>query len=237
MKLTKKLKKAIAIILATIMLLAAMPITTASAAEDIVYPGGEIRVTYSFAKDIWSTPCYFFEGKYNPDVLEFKNDENHWSISPMVVPHNGYVSAVASSAYGVEVKAGDKLVSLEYAVTNETKVNNLDFGFKTFELYDDNFVPLDESYVTYSVEILSRGEEQTTEPSSAILGDANGDNLITIADATLIQKAAASLDTVADKYIKAADVDGNGEINIKDATLIQKYIAGIQIEYNVGSAI
>ena len=70
-----------------------------------------------------------------------------------------------------------------------------------------------------------------------MLGDANGDNLITVADATLIQKSAAGLDTIADKYIKAADVDGNGEINIKDATFIQKYIAGIQIEYNVGSAI
>ena len=53
----------------------------------------------------------------------------------------------------------------------------------------------------------------------------------------LIQKFGVGLDTVADKYIKAADVDGNGDINIKDATFIQKYIAGIQIEYNVGSAI
>ena len=70
-----------------------------------------------------------------------------------------------------------------------------------------------------------------------MLGDANGDNLITVADATLIQKSAVGLDTIADKYIKAADVDGNDDINIKDATLIQKYISGIQIEYNVGSAI
>ena len=79
--------------------------------------------------------------------------------------------------------------------------------------------------------------EPTTAPDTVMLGDANGDNLITIADATLIQKSAVGLDTVADKYIKAADVDGNGDINIKDATFIQKYIAGIQIEYNVGSAI
>ena len=79
--------------------------------------------------------------------------------------------------------------------------------------------------------------EPTTAPDTVMLGDANGDNLITVADATLIQKSAVGLDTIADKYIKAADVDGNGDINIKDATLIQKYIAGIQIEYNVGSAI
>lgn len=70
-----------------------------------------------------------------------------------------------------------------------------------------------------------------------MLGDAYGDNLITVADATLIQKSAVGLDTIVDKYIKAADVDGNGDINIKDATLIQKYNAEIEIEYNVGSAI
>ncbi|MGN0501427.1 MAG: starch-binding protein, partial [Ruminococcus sp.] len=57
--------------------------------------------------------------------------------------------------------------------------------------------------------------EPTTAPDTVILGDANGDNLITIADATLIQKFAVGLDTLADKYIKAADVDGNGTINIK----------------------
>ncbi len=70
-----------------------------------------------------------------------------------------------------------------------------------------------------------------------MLGDANSDNLIAVADATLIQKSAVGLNTIADKYIKAVDVDGNDDINIKDATFIQKYIAGIQIEYNVGSAI
>ncbi|MCI2113192.1 MAG: starch-binding protein [Ruminococcus sp.] len=79
--------------------------------------------------------------------------------------------------------------------------------------------------------------EPTTAPDKVILGDANGDNLITIADATLIQKVAAGLDTLTEKYVKAADVDGNGTINIKDATYIQKYNAEIEIEYNVGSEI
>lgn len=79
--------------------------------------------------------------------------------------------------------------------------------------------------------------EPTTAPDTVMLGDAYGDNLITVADATLIQKSAVGLDTIVDKYIKAADVDGNGDINIKDATLIQKYNAEIEIEYNVGSAI
>ena len=70
-----------------------------------------------------------------------------------------------------------------------------------------------------------------------MLGDANGDNLITVADATLIQKINAEFETLHDEYIKAADIDGNGSINIKDATLIQKYIVGINTGYNIVSAI
>ncbi|MGN0558319.1 MAG: dockerin type I repeat-containing protein [Acutalibacteraceae bacterium] len=65
----------------------------------------------------------------------------------------------------------------------------------------------------------------TTEPITApivsvILGDANGDSLITVADATLIQKVASGFETLTDENTKAADVDGNGTINIKDATKI-----------------
>lgn len=82
----------------------------------------------------------------------------------------------------------------------------------------------------------------TTEPTTApivsvILGDANGDSLITVADATLIQKAAVGLDTITDERTKAADVDGNEVVNIKDATLIQKHIVGVNTGYNIGSAI
>ena len=80
-------------------------------------------------------------------------------------------------------------------------------------------------------------EPTTVPPVSVILGDSNGDNLVTVADATLIQKVAAGFETLTDKYVKAADVDGNGTINIKDATLIQKYIVGINTGYNIGSAI
>lgn len=78
---------------------------------------------------------------------------------------------------------------------------------------------------------------EPTDPATVILGDSNGDNLVTVADATLIQKVAAGFETLTDKYVKAADVDSNGTINIKDATLIQKYIVGINTGYNIGSAI
>ena len=232
MKLTKNFKKTMAVIMATLMLLVALPLTTASAAEDTVYPGGEVKVTYSFAKDIWCTPCYFFEGKFDANVLEFKNDENHWSITPMVVPHDGYVSAAASSAYGVEVKPGDKIISYYYKVIGETNVNSIDFGFIQFQLYDDDGVELDASYVTYSVEVLSRGEEPTTEPTTTepkiLYGDVDGDGIISIQDATMIQKFGVGINTpeVGSDLFELADVNDDGRISILDVTCIQKYLVG-----------
>lgn len=226
MKLTKNLKKAMAVLLAVVILLAALPITTVSAAEDTVYPGGEVKVTYSFAKDIWCTPCYFFESKYDPTVLEFKNVENHWSIPPMFAPHDGYVSVVASSAYGVEVKAGDKLVSISYSVKKETNINGLDFGFKHFEIYDDNYVLLDESYVAYSVEVLSRGENPET---SLLYGDVDQDGIISIPDATMIQKFGVGMINAPEAgsdLFKIADVNEDGDVSILDSTCIQKYLLG-----------
>lgn len=243
----KIFSKTLSIILSTVILLSVVSVAniltvSADTTDSMVYPGGEVKVTYSFAKDIWSTPCYFFEGKYDPNVLEFKNAENHWKISPLIVPHEDYVSVVASSAYGVEVKPGDKLVSFEYAVIKETEVNNLDFGFKTFELYDDNFVPLDESYVTYSVEILSRGEEPTTEPTTTepettepattepkiLYGDVDGDGIISIQDATMIQKFGVGINTpeVGSDLFERADVNDDGRISILDVTCVQKYLVG-----------
>lgn len=233
----KIFSKTLSIILSTVILLSAVCAAntftvSAETTDSMVYPGGEVKVTYSFAKDIWCTPCYFFEGKFDANVLEFKNDENHWSITPMVVPHDGYVSAVASSAYGVEVKPGDKIISYYYKVIGETNVNSIDFGFIQFQLYDDDGVELDASYVTYSVEVLSRGEEPTTEPTTTepkiLYGDVDGDGIISIQDATMIQKFGVGINTpeVGSDLFELADVNDDGRISILDVTCIQKYLVG-----------
>lgn len=70
--------------------------------------------------------------------------------------------------------------------------------------------------------------EPTTEPAAAYkIGDVNLDDLISIRDATLIQKAVARFVTLTKEQEKLADTDFNGSVNVKDATLIQKYLAKI----------
>lgn len=101
--------------------------------------------------------------------------------------------------------------------------------------YDENGVP-------YKVE----DEPTTTEPGPTdplpepevkILGDANLDEDVSIADATLIQYAAAEIKTLSALQTKLADVNDDGIINVVDATLIQKWLVDIEVDYPIGKPI
>lgn len=74
----------------------------------------------------------------------------------------------------------------------------------------------------------------TTEPTAPtdpiiegkiLIGDVNFDGIITVADATMVQKSAAELITFSDKETVAGDCNGDGIVSVADATLIQKYAA------------
>ncbi|MBR2280604.1 MAG: starch-binding protein [Ruminococcus sp.] len=67
--------------------------------------------------------------------------------------------------------------------------------------------------------------QKPTEKDKYEVGDVNMDELISVKDATLIQKALAKITTLSAEQEKLADTDFNGDVNIKDATRIQKYVA------------
>ncbi len=63
---------------------------------------------------------------------------------------------------------------------------------------------------------------------SKLLGDTDLDEVVTIKDATAIQKYLASLQLFVTQQKKNADMNSDGDVNIKDATAIQKNIAGLE---------
>ena len=74
-----------------------------------------------------------------------------------------------------------------------------------------------------------------TEPTTEyILGDADGDGVVTILDATVIQRYLAAY-TVKnpDTVVKCGDIAGDG-LGIIDATLIQRYLAEFTVPYDIG---
>lgn len=65
------------------------------------------------------------------------------------------------------------------------------------------------------------------------LGDVDGDETVTIIDATAIQRNLAGLPTNNGFSKLAADVNGNGEIEITDATSIQRWLAELDAPYMI----
>lgn len=57
---------------------------------------------------------------------------------------------------------------------------------------------------------------------SPLLGDVNGDGVLSVADATLIQKHSASIIDFTDEQLANADMNGDGVVNVSDATAIQR---------------
>lgn len=171
------MKKITSILLSALLIIASLSgLTTVCQAldteDDTVYPGDQITITYSFAKDIPAgCPCYLFRTNYPLEMVKYSSFENHWVPQPMVVTNtteeHKNVSVSAFTAYGPEVKAGEKIISLVFDVIKETKVSDLDFSLIELQLGDNNLVDYsgDLSYFSYDVKITSKGEKPT-EPTT-----------------------------------------------------------------------
>ena len=72
----------------------------------------------------------------------------------------------------------------------------------------------------------------SAEPATAFLGDADGDDSVTVMDATLIQRVTAGVNS----NVKTANADVNTDnaVNLKDALLISRYNAGMSVSVKVG---
>lgn len=67
----------------------------------------------------------------------------------------------------------------------------------------------------------------TGDEVQVVFGDVNGDQKVTVADATALQKYLAGIAVTVD--LENADINNDGKITIADATYIQKLIAGISL--------
>lgn len=82
-------------------------------------------------------------------------------------------------------------------------------------------------------------ETEPTEPSTggseivAIIGDADGDGKISIADAVIIQRIVIGKSDVSKNY-HTQDVNDDGSISVADAVLVMRYLIGSSSHGNVG---
>lgn len=73
-------------------------------------------------------------------------------------------------------------------------------------------------------------------PVGALLGDVDGDGIVTVFDATMIQRKIADLIAEA-LSLTVADVDRDNIITVFDATHIQRYLAGLSAPSGIGQPV
>ena len=78
----------------------------------------------------------------------------------------------------------------------------------------------------YDYEFISLGDIGDFE-YEGLLGDTNGDGVISIKDATTIQKHVVGFINLNKYQYENADFNGDGNVNVKDATAIQKFLVGL----------
>lgn len=111
-----------------------------------------------------------------------------------------------------------------------SSVNNGDKGYSGYVKTENGIsqfsvkkIVEDGEVVGYTLDVL--GEEVIVNGQYATLGDVDGDDNITIMDATAVQRHVAQQITLSGVNVEAADTDKDGNITVMDATLIQRYIA------------
>lgn len=127
----------------------------------------------------------------------------------------GGTSEITASGYGT--------ISYTSSNTNVATVNNsgivtgINAGTATIAVTATGNNNYNEASQTFTVLV----------KSAHVLGDVNGDGVISIADATTLQKYLANIVDFDDEQFAVADTNGDGSVSIADATQIQKYLANI----------
>ena len=181
------MKKIISILLSALLIIASLScITTVCQAldteDDTVYPGDQVTVTYSFAKDIpEGCEYYYFEANCSFGMVKYSGFKNHWALRPWIddsainyyktIPVSGMTTN--GSHYGPQVKAGQKIISIVYDVIKKAKVSNLNFSLVELNLgINDQYEYLrDLSYISYDVAITSKNGKPvkpTTVPPTTV---------------------------------------------------------------------
>ena len=136
--------------------------------------------------------------------------------------------------------------SLKALTVPESVTSIGDYAFSSYDYYDADFNLYDEFHTDLTATVYpdSEGEAYVkenginyvyAEKSSVLVGDVTGDGVITVLDATRIQRYCAklcALDNAAAAYTPAAgdvltkgDVTQDGQVSVLDATRIQRFCA------------
>lgn len=221
----------------------------------------EVTVIYrlGLSKDMLNVECYLTYDETILSFDKNKNmnsSGNGLGIMPQVdtgVFYNteipGEINFCASNISLYPIKDDQPFVTVTFDVIGEGETV-IDLEVSVLSVADlDEYAMVDqdsiEYYVSYGnvneIEGIPNPTKKTeltestytvpTDPKPTILGDVDGDGLVTIKDATTVQEHIAKYTSLTGQAAINADVNGSGDINIRDATEIQMYTTKYIVEF------
>ena len=163
------------------------------------------------------------------DTLKFNAVTNYENIIYIGYPKNTHEFTVKNSAGTVVYTASVRTENC--SLNTKSSVLTLDWVPSTGGSYTITVSSTDGDN-EYAEKTLSF---DVAEFNGTIIGDTDNNGVVSIVDATLIQKYCAGQIGDFDIWKKLADSDKNDYINIKDATYIQLYLASDRSDVYVGT--
>ncbi len=77
--------------------------------------------------------------------------------------------------------------------------------------------------------------DKPTPSTSYVIGDADGDGVVSVMDSTEIQRHCASLAVITGIGLTAGDVDKDSHVSVMDSTAIQRFMAGFNEGFDIGT--
>ena len=118
-----------------------------------------------------------------------------------------------AKSYNLEIinKSNNGVIS-KNNLTENSFITFLDSGKYSVRIISDN-------------NVVSDSMDFEIEYKDQLIGDVNSDGIVSIADATELQKHLANIIDFDDEQLAVADTNGDGSVSIADVTQIQKYLA------------
>ncbi len=213
--------------------------------ESIVIPASVTSISDIAFKNCANFTIYGYADSYAQQYA-LKNNipfaligENNVPTQPDVVP----VPSVPTTVTEPESTVSTTATEPSQGGTGSTEPSQTPTGTDATEIPTEdtipsnpiNTAPEEDPFDTEPSEPSSSGATENTDPSEPstgnqgkkkyLIGDTDLSGAVTVKDATLIQKYAASLVQLDRVQLFLANCNGVGDVNVKDATQIQKYCA------------
>lgn len=230
------MKKILALLLTTA-LLSVLCVTSVSALPNNM----EVYKYVGESKYIDEVVALSFENRTSPEVLIYGELYEYYAEGNTATSDETTPDEATPDYVLVEI-TGCREVPMDYMKLLGNYVLYVDGGCDPFEYNYGIYLPekgeIYDLVAAWEMELDGIEKVFTEAGIGRLLGDMDKDRVLTVKDATYIQKCLAELEEFAQddkvevystlevQYI--ADFDRDGERNIKDATAIQKYIAGLE---------